>query len=143
MTTIHDVKVQPSKPVITFDWTPKSVSFVHTHAGNTYPWAVNLPAAGAPDQPDTLYTSTNQALTFTATVNNLDLGNSVIEYLWRFGDGAIGYGAVVTHTYKAWSASTRVHLQVTDSFRRKFHAGQQMNLVPAEAIMVGQGIIAP
>lgn len=143
MATIQDIRPLPPKPVITFDWTPKSVSFTHTHAGNTYPWGVNLPSSGAPDQPDQNYTSTNTELTFTATITGLESNLTILEYIWRFGDGTIGYGPVTTHTYKAVSASTRVALQVTDSLRRKFYTGRMMNLSPADPVSMGQGIIAP
>ena len=143
MATINDIRPQSAIPTVTFDWSPKSTSFTITHAGNTYPWGVNLPSAGAPDQPDQNNTATNQLLTFTATVTGLDSGVSIIEYFWRWGDGTIGYGSPATHTYKASTAQTRVQLTVTDSIGRRFTRARQLLLTPASLISLGQGIIAP
>lgn len=138
--TIHDVAARTALPRVTFDWTPKGASFVLNLGGNTYPFTINEPESGAPDQADVFYTNTNQELTFTATVE-LDPGDFVLEYYWDFGDGTDGYGPEVIHTYRSHSPTLRVHLVVTDNHRRKIHAGRQVNLLPASKIAVSQGIV--
>lgn len=139
MTTIHDPNPRNNANIrVTFDWTPKSSAFSLIQSGNTYPWGVNLPTAGAPDQPDVNYTATNQELTFTATVIGLTVNDAIRRYLWDFGDGTEGTGPVVTHTYKISVPGTRVHLVAVDNRGFRHIAGQQINLVPAVPISLSQ-----
>jgi len=52
-------------------------------------------------------------LTFDASAS-YDLDGAILEYQWTFGDGSIGSGVVVTHTY-ILPGAYRVTLTVTDS----------------------------
>jgi hypothetical protein len=42
-------------------------------------------------------------------------GSSIVQYTWSFGDGSVGYGQVVDHTFDA-AATYTVILTVTDNF---------------------------
>lgn len=137
--TIHETKAITAKPRVTFDWSPKGAAWVINIGGNTYPYTVDEPLLGAPAQPEVNFTNNNQELTFTASVET-DPGDFILEYYWDFGDGTDGYGPEVTHTYRSYSPTVRVSLQVTDNHRRKVNAGRQLSLVPVELIAVSQGI---
>ena len=54
----------------------------------------------------------NQPLLFDGT-NSTDPDGTIISYLWDFGDGATGTGAMTVHTYNAPGTYT-VELCVTD-----------------------------
>lgn len=56
-------------------------------------------------------------------------GVSVIQYLWNFGDGTIGYGPQPTHTYTAASPDTQVSLTVTDSRGLTASVAKPLNLI--------------
>lgn len=131
---------QTAPPRVTFDWSPKAAAFSVTVGGNTYPWGANDPVAGAPDQADVLYTATSQLLTFVATVVYLAPGDSIREFRWDFGDGQIGYGQTVTHTYRASVPGLRCRLIVRDNHNRVVVAGRDMNLTPSDPINVSQQI---
>jgi hypothetical protein len=49
-----------------------------------------------------------QPVVFTATAS---VGSNV-RYVWNFGDGEFGNGAVVTHTYSAWPASGTISVSL-------------------------------
>ena len=55
---------------------------------------------------------TAQALTFNGT-NSFDLDGNITDYTWDFGDGTIGSGEKVKHTYSA-NGNYTVTLTVTD-----------------------------
>jgi hypothetical protein len=134
MKTIHDRPRKTTPPRVTFDWSPKANAFSITLGGDTLPWSVNTPSVGAPDQPDVLYTHLGEELTFTANVE-VDEGDFILEYQWDFGDGVIGYGPSVVHTYRANSPQIRVHLTVTDNHHRKVYVGQQVILLAPDGFM--------
>jgi hypothetical protein len=56
-------------------------------------------------------------------------GVSILEYFWDFGDGATGYGPVVTHTYEVADPTTSISLRVLDSLGRSYSASKSLSLV--------------
>lgn len=128
----------PPRPVpeIRFAWTPLSVATTLTINGNVYPYDVNEPVVGAPDQADLRNTTVNTEITFTADVRTPE-GDFIIEHEWDFGDGSKAYGEEVKHTYIVASPSMRVVLCVTDNHGRRFCRGQNLRLVAAQRTVVG------
>jgi len=131
-TIASDAKARPV-PEVGFSWTPKSLPLVIEILGNSYPYA---------DQPQEHYTSTNQDLTFTATVRS-PIGDFITNYEWDFGDGVRGNGLEVVHTYTTASPSTRAVLTVTDNHGRRFTQGQYLNLRPANVTLISPAIYLP
>ena len=65
--------------------------------------------------PAALFTSTCIALTCTFNASgSSDLDGTIVNYVWNFGDGRIGSGATLTHSY-AVGGSYAVTLLVTDN----------------------------
>lgn len=126
--------------IVGFDWTPKSVPLSYTIGGTTYPYSTQQDGVSrASDANYLAYTTpANTLLTFTASLTTPN-GTIITEYKWDFGDGAIGYGATVSHTYSVGSYQTQVTLNVTDSFGKRVFANRVINLRPANGIQVGLG----
>jgi hypothetical protein len=121
---------------VDFDWTPKSTAITYTIGGNTYPptrQADNVVRA-SDSRYQAFYTTTNAPLTFTATV--VAPTSVPTEYRWNFGDGSIGYGQTVTHTYTAGAPQTQVTLAVTLSDGSVLSRSRTLNLVQGERIVV-------
>lgn len=123
--------------VLDFDWTPKSVALSYTVNGNTYPYAKQ--ADGITRSSDSRYTAyttpSNTLLTFTASATTPS-SLSITEYKWDFGDGTIGYGATVSHTYASASPQTQVTLVATDSLNGQTYRSRILNLRRAVKINV-------
>jgi len=47
----------------------------------------------------------NQVITFTSTSTDPDIGDSIVNWTWDFGDGTIKYGEIVTHSYTTFNES--------------------------------------
>lgn len=114
---------------VDFSWSPTSGFVNFSLAGNSYP------PAGAHFAAPT--TPVFTLLTFTAQVTPR-LGRSITRYEWDFGDGTVGYGPVVKHSYDYnWvtpntemiSPETQVTLTITDSKGEKASATHVLNLV--------------
>jgi len=72
---------------------------------------IDYPAASfsySPEEP-----LVDHTVTFDATASN-PVGGTITEYAWKFGDGQIGTGATITHSYSTTGTFT-VNLTVTDS----------------------------
>jgi hypothetical protein len=72
-------------------------------------------ADAGPDQSSFNY----QTVTLDGS-NSYDPDDGIVEYKWEFGDGSVGYGAIVTHTYsncQQYTASLTVkdHYGATDT----------------------------
>lgn len=99
---------------LSFSWTPATTYTINSVA---YPAAQH-----------------NVLLTFTADVvfynQGFDLQGplTVVEYIWDFGDGVIGYGNPVTHTYNQPYFNASTHLKVYDSLGRLWTTRAQMYL---------------
>ncbi|MCD6223151.1 MAG: right-handed parallel beta-helix repeat-containing protein, partial [Thermoplasmata archaeon] len=52
-------------------------------------------------------------ISFVST--SYDAEGNIVNYTWQFGDGSIGYGSVVNHSYSAWGNYT-VNLTVIDAY---------------------------
>lgn len=124
---------------VDFAWTPVSgVPFTWLTGGNSYPYTTQQDAVSRAS--DTRYaavlTSTNTALTFTATVVT-PANLTVIEYRWDFGDGVIAYGPIVGHTYTMPSPQTAVSLVVTDNLFQQSSRQRLLNLRAGSKIVFG------
>jgi outer membrane protein assembly factor BamB len=54
----------------------------------------------------------NDVATFDAS-NSTDAGGHIVNYTWEFGDGNVGYGKIVNHTYTI-SGKFKMNLTITD-----------------------------
>lgn len=127
---------------VDFSWTPNSVGLAWTVNGNNYPYTRqqdNIDRSAQVGSLDSRYgaftTPNNTLITFTAAVT-LDAGAQVAEYRWDFGDGSVGFGATVGHTYKVSTPETRTSLTVTDTNRQVISCSKVMNLRFANEIVV-------
>ena len=69
----------------------------------------------------------NQAVNFNATLSTTTLGHKIADFAWNFGDGALGDGALVSHTYTS-AGSYIVVLKITDDVGRKATATQTITV---------------
>lgn len=72
---------------------------------------VNLPPT-AKATPGQEFAYTNTAISFTAS-GSADSDGTLVRYLWYFGDGKVGQGMNVTHTYTDGSPSPGKYYNVT------------------------------
>ena len=56
-------------------------------------------------------------------------GVEILEYRWDFGDGYVGYGPIVTHTYEVADPNTAISLTVLDSLGREYSTSKALSLV--------------
>lgn len=113
---------------VDFSWTPTSGVLTYTIGGTTYPYSTQADNISRPS--DTRYvastTPLNTALTFTAAIS---AGADVItEYKWDFGDGSIGYGQSIQHTYRTAVEQRAVKLTATDARGRRYVRSKKLNL---------------
>lgn len=90
--------------------------FVWDGSSGKYSPVWSFTTEGAANQPpvaDFTYTIVGKNVTFNASAS-YDPDGSIINYTWNFGDGSIGYGEIVEHTYAANGTYT-VTLTVTDN----------------------------
>jgi hypothetical protein len=124
-------------PTVDFDWSPKSVPVSYTVGGNTYPYARQ--ADGQVRTSDSRYTSfttpTNTVLTFTASISLVG-DNSIVQYLWNFGDGSSAFGSSVSYMYKIANPSAEVSLAVTDIYGRTVARHRVLNLRTTTAVSI-------
>jgi PKD repeat protein len=69
----------------------------------------------------------NQAVNFNATLSAATPGHKITDYAWNFGDGALGDGPLVSHTYTV-AGSYIVVLKITDDAGRKGTATQTITV---------------
>lgn len=114
----------PSSVEVSFAWTP-SGTYTFTAPNGIVLTAPNA-SAGVP-----------LIFTATTTIDNqgVDISGplTIIEYRWDFGDGLIGYGNPVTHTYQLANFNAQTVLRVTDSQGRRWYDRAQMYLYPLMA----------
>lgn len=129
-----------SRVVLDFSWSPVSVPLSFTFIG-TYPYTTQADAISrSSDSRYAAYTTPNNTLlTFTATAS-IPAGITVVEYKWNFGDGTIGYGSTVSHTYSISSPQTMATLTTTDNLGRQSNVGKLLNLRQASPILIGQNL---
>lgn len=136
--TLQTIAAVPPAPEVNFSWTPTGPDLnlvvddeVYTNSSSDPLTKIVPPEYAAP---------VNTPLTLTADVI-APPGVVIIEYRWRFGDGTESYGPVVTHTYQVANPSTRCVLTVLDSTNRFTMVARQMNLRPADLILVEDNVI--
>ena len=56
-------------------------------------------------------------------------GVTILEYFWDFGDGHVGHGPTVTHTYEVADPDTAISLTVLDSLGREWSTQKALSLV--------------
>lgn len=56
-------------------------------------------------------------------------GVTILEYLWDFGDGFVGHGPTVTHTYEVADPDTEISLTILDSLGREWSTSKALSLV--------------
>lgn len=120
-------------------WTPVSVPVSFTVGGNAYPYNSlhgQAPTAEHIARYGSFTTPINTLITFTAQIISPLL---IVAHKWNFGDGKIGYGPTVAHTFKFSTPQQQVYLTVTDSSAREFYTSAQLNLRPAEPFQIGSG----
>ena len=130
--------IRPPEAVIDFSWTGQSGAVTFAVGGNSYPYARQFDNVARPASDGryaSLYTATNQALVFTASVT-IPAGVTIKEYRWDFGDGNFGYGPTVGYTYRVANPTTQVSLTITDNFSRSKTRAKLMNLRPGNPINV-------
>jgi hypothetical protein len=129
-----------SRIVADFSWSPVSVPLSFTFIG-TYPYSTQADTiVRASDSRYTAYTTPNNTLlTFTATAS-IPAGLTAVEYKWNFGDGTVGYGNSVSHTYTISSPQTMATLVVTDNLGRQSSIGRLLNLRQASPIVISQNL---
>ena len=54
---------------------------------------------------------------------------TILEYFWDFGDGHVGHGPIVTHTYEVADPDTAISLTVLDSLGREWSTQKALSLV--------------
>lgn len=126
---------------LNLSWTPVSVPLSYTVGGDTYPYSHQADnVSRASDSRYVAYTTPiNTPLTFVASATFAP-GVTALEYRWDFGDGIIGYGPTVTHTYKVAASDTAVTLIVTDSLLNQTSRSKILNLRPADRITISEVI---
>jgi hypothetical protein len=141
MITINDTTT-PRLPISThFSFTPwaSGPALTYTINGETFP--PTHQQDGISRASDARYASyqtpTNTPITFTGSAVT-DPAATIIEYLWDFGDGSIGYGPTVTHTFSVFVPSLQVTLRVRDTWDRRASAHQILFLYAAAALVVGE-----
>src|SRR5205814_825690 len=73
----------------------------------------------------------HQTVNFNASGSTAEVGHTITEYAWSFGDGSTGSGQFTTHSYESAGTYT-VTLKVTDDVGRK-------STLVSQSITVGQG----
>lgn len=56
-------------------------------------------------------------------------GVTILEYFWDFGDGHVGHGPTVTHTYEVADPDTEISLTILDSLGREWSTSKALGLV--------------
>ena len=136
LTTINEIRPTPTPVEISFVWSPEGPEgTVPAYLGSkTYNYK-------------TAYIEEPITFTATAVVPKRRYGENVEinEYYWKFGDGGVGFGAKVTHTYRVIDPYTAVTLVVFDNRGLQWSCTQCINLVvPGEfsKLMIGIPAIA-
>lgn len=127
----------PDKPIVTFTWSPTGSALTYQAGGNTYPYThqADLTTRASDANYGAFVTPINTSITFTATAI-VPPGIFVSEYKWDLGDGTIGYGPSIAHTYIAAVSQMAATVTITDSLRRTANASQVLNLRQAKPILV-------
>jgi PKD repeat protein len=109
--------------------------------GNTVSGAASnaVTITGGNTAPIASYTNscTQLACTFNASASS-DPDGSVVGYSWAFGDGAVGTGASVQHTYSV-NGTYSVTLTVTDNGGA---TGEQTKSISVSSVVVQPGVFA-
>jgi hypothetical protein len=144
MSIVND-KIQNSPAVIVnFGW---ANSGVITYLSNFVENGVTYPPSGS--QYEAFATPINVATTFYATDSaSLGLptvitptGQTIIQYRWIFGDGTVGFGPTVSHTYSVVVPGISVALQVTVASGKQYSRSQTLNLYSGVIVGVAPYII--
>lgn len=129
----------PAATLCNFWWNADGPPISYTVGGETYPYQHQQDGIhrASDYRYEILTTPLYVSIAFDA-VDHEHLGHpkveppagvTVIQYLWNFGDGTIGYGPQPAHTYEAASPDTSVSLTVTDSRGLRSSVSKPLNLV--------------
>lgn len=131
---------KPTVPTLcNFWWNADGPPISFTIGGETYPYQHQ--ADGHTRSSDSRYEILSTPLYISIAFDATDsekLGHpkvitppevTVLQYLWNFGDGTIGYGPQPAHTYTAASPDTTVALTVTDSRGLQTSCAKPLNLI--------------
>lgn len=113
--SIREFPTPEPTPNIAIEFSPHKEAYTYNVGEESY-----APA-------NTWYGPVGELITFTATVKVSGSGQSVTGYEWRFGDGTIGSGNPVTHTY-TFPNEIIVTLVVTDNRGKKWLGYKSMYL---------------
>lgn len=139
MSTINDIVAPPIPVLANFWWDADGPEIPYTIDGNTYPYRHQADEVSR--ESDTRYavdtTPLFTAIEFdavgAASPSNPKVvapnGVTIIQYLWNFGDGTIGFGPQPSHTYTTQSPGAEVVLIVTDSRGMRFSCAKPLNLI--------------
>lgn len=120
--------------VVGFEWTPLNGTLSYTVGGNTYPYVRQ--ADNIVRDSDTRYlasrTPTGTPVSFVASAQ-LPPGRMAIEYRWDFGDGEVGFGSSVQHTYKTDATQRQARLIVRDNKGQRYTRSKMLNLLATGA----------
>lgn len=138
METIHDIPAPTQANSVRINTDPAGTAV-----------SITLDAEGPDGSPTTFLWANGEyeahvAYRFTAETR-FPPGIFATEYRWDFGDGIVRYGPNVTHTYRASSPDTTVHLCVRDSRKRKTCVTKVVRLRRAAygPIVAHRGIVLP
>lgn len=139
MTSVNDIVNGQVPTIANFWWNADGTPISYTLDGDEYPYqhqADNITRAS-----DYRYAILTTPLYVSIAFDAIGAANpahpkviaptgvSVIQYLWNFGDGTIGYGPQPSHTYTAASPDTQVSLTVTDSRGLRASVAKPLNLI--------------
>lgn len=139
MTSIVNQPPQPLLPVtVDFYFEQAGPPGTATYDGDIYPYPP-LPGEATPSRYEWGTTPVFLAVEFHAEPFVVEgkvrehvvapPGVTILEYFWDFGDGYVGYGPTVTHTYEVVDPDTEISLTVLDSLGREWSTSKALNLV--------------
>lgn len=82
--------------------------------------------------------SVNHSMVFDAS-GSYDPDGAIVSYVWDFGDGVTGVGAVLVHTYQSPGEYT-VTLTVTDNAGMNYSSSQVVSIAASSDASTGKGI---
>ena len=139
MTSIVNQPPQPLLPVtVDFYFEQAGPPGTATYDGDIYPYPP-LPGEATPSRYEWGTTPVFLAVEFHAEPFVVEgkvrehvvapPGVTILGYFWDFGDGYVGYGPTVTHTYEVVDPDTEISLTVLDSLGREWSTSKALNLV--------------
>lgn len=117
---INTVKANIPSTQVTFDYSPKADALIYAVGARTYGGGLDFPT----ETTGGYHVAVGSPVTFTASTITSP-GITPVDYLWDFGDGSVGVGNIVEHTFR-YPGTNQVTLCVVDSSYRKTYLRQQL-----------------